>query len=450
MPSAIRSEPTGSEFWLFLQRASKAKLEYCLVHESSPAAERAYIALATILVRPAHRRRFTALFMRWAADQGWRLDKRFRLSTGSTIFRLVRDNSDGRLELACIKMITLQGRFALSSIEGRELMQARTVSEDVWHLPPAWRRAVTLLLAALGEPHAAAYMPDGTDETDAESILSTMAGTDLARQIMALENSASAAASNDLRRALQRRHLLRHPLSALLAVPGQFYRFAARELRPPGTFIAIMGPDGVGKTVLMDALEERLEYAFPSVNRHHWRPGLIPSLHRLRTGHDPAAPIGEKMAMAIVERRTAFLPSLMRLMYYGIDYTMGYWLRIHREKSRGSIVMCDRYFYDYFVDPGSKRITAPRWVLRAFCALYPSPQRSFILKADPNHVRARRSDLTLAEIARQNEAFRAIARHYPELELVDANQTSDITADHIIRRLFDMPPSTAPTSTGND
>ena len=364
------------------------------------------------------------------------------------MFRLVRDNSDGRLELACIKMITLQGRFALGSIEGRELMQARTVSEGVWQLPPAWRHAVTLLLAALEEPRAPT---DRLDEAgEAEGILSTMAGTGLARQIMALENSASAAASNDLRSALRQRHLLRHPLSALLAVPGQFYRFAARELRPPGTFIAIMGPDGVGKTVLLDTLEERLEYAFSSVSRHHWRPGLIRSLHRLRTGRDPVPPIGEKMAMTIVERRTAFLPSLMRLMYYAIDYTLGYWLRIHREMSRGSLVMCDRYFYDYFVDPGSKCITAPRWVLWAFCALYRRPQRGFVLQADPNHVRARRSDLTLAEVARQNEAFRALARHYPELELVDANQTSAITADHIIRRLFDMPPSTAPTATGDD
>jgi len=366
------------------------------------------------------------------------------------MFRLVRDNSDGRLELACIKMITLQGRFALGSIEGRELMQARTVSEDVWQLPPAWRRAVTLLLAALEEPRALTDTLDEAGEAEAEGILSSMAGTGLARQIMALENSTSAAASNDLRRALQRRQSMRHPLGVLLAMPGRFCHVAARVLRPPGTSIVLLGPDGVGKTVVLDALEERLAHAFPAIKRHAWRPGLVPSLHRLRTGSDPATPVGERNNMAGIERRTAFLPSLVRLTYYGIDYTLGYWLRIRREMNRGSLVLCDRYFYDYFVDPGSKRVTVPRWMLRAFCALYPRPQRGFVLTADPNHVRTRRSDLTLAEIARQNEAFRAITHHYPELELVDANQTSDITADHIIRRLFDMPPGTTPTATGGD
>jgi thymidylate kinase len=139
--------------------------------------------------------------------------------------------------------------------------------------------------------------------------------------------------------------------------------------------------------------------------------------------------------MSSVEGRTRVLPSLIRLIYYGIDFTLGCWLRIYPEMTRGNLVMCDRYFYDYFVASEPKRVTAPRWVLRTFCAFYPRPQRVFVLTADPERVRARRADLTIAEIERQNEALRAVAQIYPELELIDSNLDINATAERIIHRM---------------
>ena len=360
------------------------------------------------------------------------------------MFHLARITGQQKLQLMCIEMIALRWCAALAWIDGRELMRAREMTQGVWNLPPVWRRATATVLATTETWRAVWQTPEDSGRpssaAEVEAKLAALLGKRAAHGLLAAKGNTMAPEGKGFLRTQHRRQLARHPLGMLLNFPGRFRRFIPRMLKPPGTFIALMGPDGVGKTSTLDAIEKQLENAFPIAIRHAWRPGWLPSLHRLKTGEEPETPLGEKTTMAGVKQRSAFMPSLVRLIYYGIDYAVGYWLRVRPELNRGCLVISDRYFYDYFVDPGSKGVTMPGWLLRAFCTLYPRPRHGFILMADPIIVRARKADLSVAEIERQNETFRALAQRYPELELIDSTQELDVTADRIVRRMFGIAP----------
>ena len=386
--------------------AAEAGLDYCLLYESGPREDAARVSHAAILLRPGHARAFRAMVADWAGREGWVLDLGGRRMRGSHTLRLVNAAAPDGVERACIVVMAAFRSAARGWINARRVLGARASADGIWRLPPDWHAAMATHLASLDKRYALA---DPAAAAEAGKPLAELTGP----------------------RALAM-------VSALLAAPATIYFAIARRLRPSGLSVVLLGPDGVGKSAALDAIEARLEKLFPNIERRKWRPEMLPSLNRLRTGRDPVTPLGERMVMAGIRRRTGILPSFIRLIYYGLDYTLGYWLRIRPHMNRGALVLCDRYFYDYFVDPGSRRVTAPRWVLRAFCAFYSRPQRGFILLADAEHIRVRRADLPVDEIERQNRAFHDLIRRYPELEPIEANLGRDAVVDRIVERIFHM------------
>ncbi len=161
--------------------------------------------------------------------------------------------------------------------------------------------------------------------------------------------------------------------------------------------VAIVGPDGVGKSTALAYACRALASAFVDVRCRHWRPGVLPSLSRLVGTTDPAA----EVSAPIPPRRHAGRWATVRLLYYWLDYLAGYWIRDRRSTSSEIPVnLYDRCALDMSVDPlrfGLPQSTHALWVYRWSRGL----DLVILLHDSPERIGDRKRELAEEEIRRQ-------------------------------------------------
>ncbi|MGH9830414.1 MAG: hypothetical protein ACREDR_44980, partial [Blastocatellia bacterium] len=77
------------------------------------------------------------------------------------------------------------------------------------------------------------------------------------------------------RRELWKNALLRHPLTAIRFVVAECQRAVYRWLHPTGVLVAVLGPDGAGKSAVIDRLLADVGPLFRHQRLFHWRPGFL-------------------------------------------------------------------------------------------------------------------------------------------------------------------------------
>lgn len=215
-----------------------------------------------------------------------------------------------------------------------------------------------------------------------------------------------------LRGAAWRTAFQREPFKTLRDTGHHFVaEVARRSRRNPATFLAVVGPDGVGKTTFISLLAESLADLQARDRKdfriRHFRPHVLPNLKTLVTG---IAERSEDFQRPHRAPAASAPSSFFRLTYYWVDYVVGYFWVIRRQCVAGKPTIFDRYFFDFLVDPRRSRLALPGWVSRLYLAVTPKPDLVFVLDCDPDMVFARKQELPRDEIARQLEAYRDLAR----------------------------------------
>jgi thymidylate kinase len=114
------------------------------------------------------------------------------------------------------------------------------------------------------------------------------------------------------------------------------------------------------------------------------------------------------------------LTSVAALLFVILDWWIGYWTQIVRERAKHGFVVFDRHLLDVLVDPLRYRYGGPSWVARAACRIVPRPDLIVVLDAPPVVVQARKQEVTRSESERQSLAYRRLAAEVPGAHLVDA------------------------------
>jgi thymidylate kinase len=239
------------------------------------------------------------------------------------------------------------------------------------------------------------------------------------------------ASTSDLRRALMVRQAIRRPLATAGALLNMGARLAGRWLRPPGLLVVLCGADGCGKSTAADKAIESLAATFSlAKGRHyHWKPPLLSTRRRAARGpvsnpHDQ--PVRNPVA------------SLLYFGFHWFEFFLGTFTAVRPATFKGGLVLIDRYYYDFFVDPRRYRLRLPQALVRLGYRLLPKPDLAFLLDAPPEALQARKQEVPLEETARQCEAYRTLFRSLPCGRVVDATQPADQVAADIRRAVLDF------------
>ena len=206
-------------------------------------------------------------------------------------------------------------------------------------------------------------------------------------------------------------------------------RFWRRIFQPTGLWVVILGPDGVGKTSVLDRVYKDLAPAFWRKASFHLRPHLG---RGKATVFSPVTDPHGKPPRGV-------LLSTAKLFYFLFDYFFGYALLVQPKLVQATFILFDRYFHDLLVDPKRYRYGGAMWLARLVGRCVPKPDLWVLLDAPGEIVVARKGEISLAEATRQRQAYRDVLAPFQNVARVDASQPLDAVVrdveDHILDRL---------------
>lgn len=216
--------------------------------------------------------------------------------------------------------------------------------------------------------------------------------------------------------------LRRAMLSRLARGPGSVVRYWIPELarvltriaNPTGLIVAFLGPDGSGKSSIIERVERDLSPAFRRTRRVHLRPALWRSPR-------PSAPVSNPHGAPV----RGVAASMMKLLYWWFAYAVGYVRELLPAKLRSTLVLFDRYYADVHADPARYRYGGPSWFARWVGAFIPKPDLYIILDAQAEVLQGRKKEVSLEESARQRAAYKRLASVLPHAHLVDTTVSQE-------------------------
>lgn len=164
-------------------------------------------------------------------------------------------------------------------------------------------------------------------------------------------------------------------------------------------YVLVAGPDGAGKSTVVDALVAHAAESGVTVHRVHHRPGLL-------AGRSPErGPVTDPHA----EAPRGALGSALKLGLVFLDHLLGGNMQWRRKRREG-LLLVERGWYDQVVDPRRYRLasTAIPWVRRLGRAL-PRPDVVLLLAGDPSALHARKPEIGAPEVRRQLQLWRDVA-----------------------------------------
>jgi thymidylate kinase len=189
-----------------------------------------------------------------------------------------------------------------------------------------------------------------------------------------------------------------------------------RWRHPTGLFVAVLGPDGAGKSTLIKNLANYLDKAFAQPKIFKMRPDIF---GRIST---PTNPHPHEQELR------PYWFSVLKAFYFIIDYCVGYLIWVRPELVRSQLVLFDRYYDDLFVDPMRYCYGGPPGLLRIGSRFVPRPEILFILSAPSNELFARKEELPADELQRLTIEYLVLATRLPNAHVLDAAQSAEDVA----------------------
>lgn len=201
-----------------------------------------------------------------------------------------------------------------------------------------------------------------------------------------------------LQRALLWQALWRDPLNLLRYWLPEGARMWHRWRYPTGLFVAVLGPDGAGKSALIEHLRTALAGAFRHSAVYHLQPDML--RHKEDEG-----PVTAPHARPL---HPLWL-SLLKMPYYWLDYSLGYLVRLRPQLVRSTLMLFDRYYDDILVDARRYRYGGPSWLAHWLQRAIPRPDLFLILDAPAEQLLQRKQELPGPELQRQRVGYHRLA-----------------------------------------
>ncbi|TMM58203.1 hypothetical protein FEE95_01895 [Maribacter algarum] len=187
-----------------------------------------------------------------------------------------------------------------------------------------------------------------------------------------------------------------------------------------GFAIAFLGPDGSGKSTIIQKLLAK-NLPFSRYDYFHLKPLFKAegSKHVVQDNPHGQKPYGH-------------LKSFLKLLFFVVQYNFGWVYNILRLKSQSSLIIFDRYYDDLLVDSRRYRYGGAMSTAKFIRHFIPKPRFYFILTTDADVIYSRKKEVPLNELKRQIVQYRNLAdgKRYINIEV---NRPPDEIASEIGR-----------------
>jgi thymidylate kinase len=200
---------------------------------------------------------------------------------------------------------------------------------------------------------------------------------------------------------------LRDMPQSLMRLANFFWHRLRNLLAPQGIFISVSGPDGSGKTTVIDMVISQLGtiYGEGAVTYAHFRPTVLPRIAQVAKRAGAVKKVDVNYDQPHRAKPSGLVGSAARLGYYWLDYMGGYFRSVRPVLKRREVMLFDRYYYDMIADSFRSRIALPMPFLRAMGRLLPLPHYAFFIDVDPEEIYRRKQELTFERIVELNSRY---------------------------------------------
>ena len=172
---------------------------------------------------------------------------------------------------------------------------------------------------------------------------------------------------------------------------------SGRKNRCPPIWIAVFGPDGAGKTAVIERATVQLAPGFCQILQFHFRPDF----GRNASQQPVTDPHGQPPRTLLI--------SIAKLIYWLLDCWYGHFIFVTTSGRSSRLVIFDRYYSDILVDARRYRLPVSasriaKWLVQ--CA--PRPDLCILLDAPAEIVQSRKAEVSAAESERQRREYLAM------------------------------------------
>lgn len=247
------------------------------------------------------------------------------------------------------------------------------------------------------------------------------------------------AGRESLKRAIKRQ-AFGNPAKLAMGMAKFIGSFTGNYLRSrTGFSVGFTGPDGSGKTTVIDRTIERLDKVFATAHcYYHFRPALFGNLGDVAHSAGLKKEVDRNYSDPHRGGKTGMASSLARLGYYSVDYILGYFAKVKSQTRITKLVIFDRYFTDIICDSRRSRIYLSPKFLNLWRKLFiPSLDYNILLTASSETILARKRELDEAGIRAINERIDYLAPKQGYLKVLNES-TPDQAVTTILNHIFEQ------------
>jgi len=193
-------------------------------------------------------------------------------------------------------------------------------------------------------------------------------------------------------------------------------------------YFSLSGPDGVGKSTYLKKIDEVLKSSiFTKVAIKHWRPNLLPNIsNSLRFKLNNIKKV--QITKNIQPRKNAGKFGFLRILYYSLDFFLGYYFIDIRERGALNLLIYDRHFIDMIIHPERFGINSIyRIFLILFLYIIPLPSYMLLLVDNPLNIIHRKNELIIEEIEAQLKLMQRLIKFKKNIILVNVKDIEKTT-----------------------
>lgn len=199
-------------------------------------------------------------------------------------------------------------------------------------------------------------------------------------------------------------------------------RILKRIINPTGISIAFLGPDGSGKTTVINGLTSS-DLPFRKTDYFHLKPIYAKdSSNEVTTDPHKFKPYSS-------------LKSYAKLFYFLYQYNFGWIKNIIPLKIKSSLIIFDRYFDDVIADNKRYRYGGKNFIAKFFRLFIKKPALYFVLVTDAKIIYKRKQEVAFTELESQISKYRSLVDNDRYFE-IDVNESPSIIVRNVSRILM--------------